>query len=599
MNEEFERNRDDEDWEERREGRGKSVPECELDDFMRRLREGGPSHSSYYHYTQWGNFAKMMVPVADGDAKGKKVLLLTVASETNDKIEKHWGKNVYLGCFSYSRYEDVAMWMNYGKRSPDAIRIRFGGDEIRAWLDRRQRNPGLYKAIELKEGKGFRFERIPDDAVKSIELVDVAYVIPSRMTRGHLRGNVEYSREFYRVTERGSLDWSDAVYGGGDRIRKELSPFFKKRGWCYERETRIVVTLKKSIPNLKRLAIRFCGPLNDLKRRLESGEFERNLLRGPWYERQGGSTATVCGVGLGAVRGSDYAQEIEILTPCDSCKWRTAAEGRTSAPITEKSDRKSVKVLAVADIHLSDITTLDPAGSDLVLVAGDMQGHTCCGRHLLDWRVKQQVEWVTKTLIPWCRKYPKTEFVFVAGNGDDFALAHEKPFLKLPADGNVHYLQDAAITIHGLKIWGSPWVKPKNKRKDKPDEYKLFERSETDLKKIFGQMPEDVDVLVTHSTPTVEGTYIAGRPEEAMGCDALRDVILEKKPRVCVCGHIHAKEHHPAMLGETVVMNVSRIHGNERYAPAYRPRVFVMKRKEGKFVCEYDATDDMRVARKR
>ena len=263
MNEKFERNRDDEDWEERREGRGKSVPECELDDFMRRLREGGPSHSSYYHYTQWENFAKMMVSVADGDAKGKKVLLLTVASETNDKIEKHWGKNVYLGCFSYSRYEDVA------------------------------------------------------------------------------------------------------------------------------------------------------------------------------------------------------------------------------------------------------------------------------------------------------------------------------------------------ITIHGLKIWGSPWVKPKNKRKDKPEEYKLFERSETDLKKIFGQMPEDVDVLVTHSTPTVEGTYIAGRPEEAMGCDALRDVILEKKPRVCVCGHIHAKEHHPAMLGETVVMNVSRIHGNERYAPAYRPRVFVMKRKEGKFVCEYDATDDMRVARKR
>lgn len=224
MNEEFERNRDDEDWEERREGRGKSVPECELDDFMRRLREGGPSHSSYYHYTQWENFAKMMVPVADGDAKGEKVLLLTVASETNDKIEKHWGK---------------------------------------------------------------------------------------------------------------------------------------------------------------------------------------------------------------------------------------------------------------------------------------------------------------------------------------------------------------------------------------PEEYKLFERSETDLKKIFGQMPEDVDVLVTHSTPTVEGTYIAGRPEEAMGCDALRDVILEKKPRVCVCGHIHAKEHHPAMLGETVVMNVSRIHGNERYAPVYRPRVFVMKRKEGKFVCEYDATDDMRVARKR
>ena len=117
--EELTRNTADEDWDERRDG-GKNVPEKNLSDFTSILEAGGCTHTSYYHYTNWDAFGKMMEEVKSGPARGLRMLLLSQACNTNDGIERCWGQNVYLACFSYSRYEDVAMWMNYGKRSPDA-----------------------------------------------------------------------------------------------------------------------------------------------------------------------------------------------------------------------------------------------------------------------------------------------------------------------------------------------------------------------------------------------------------------------------------------------------------------------------------------------
>ena len=57
--EEINRNTMDEDWDERRDG-GKDVPEYELQDFTKILLRNGKEHTSYYHYTNWGAFGKMM-----------------------------------------------------------------------------------------------------------------------------------------------------------------------------------------------------------------------------------------------------------------------------------------------------------------------------------------------------------------------------------------------------------------------------------------------------------------------------------------------------------------------------------------------------------
>lgn len=93
----------DEDWDERRDG-GKVVPEYELRDFTKILLRNGKEHTSYYHYTNWGAFEKMMEEVKGGPAKGLRMLLLSPANKTNDGIERCWGRNVHQESFSNRRW---------------------------------------------------------------------------------------------------------------------------------------------------------------------------------------------------------------------------------------------------------------------------------------------------------------------------------------------------------------------------------------------------------------------------------------------------------------------------------------------------------------
>ena len=59
------RNTMDEDWDERRDGEP-DVPEYELRDFAKILLRNGKEHTSYYHYTNWVAFGKMMEEVKVG-----------------------------------------------------------------------------------------------------------------------------------------------------------------------------------------------------------------------------------------------------------------------------------------------------------------------------------------------------------------------------------------------------------------------------------------------------------------------------------------------------------------------------------------------------
>ena len=572
MSNSYERNRDDEDFDERR-GVRNGVKGENLAVFVERLRRGGVDHTSYYHYTKWESFRKMMQPVEDGPARGKRLLLLTVASKTNDGIEKEWGDNVFMACFSYSLYEDVAMWMNYGRKSPDAIRIRFAGCEVANWYERHKNGDGFYKAV--KEGNGFKYEALDRSEIESVKLVDVAYVIPSWMTRGRLTGNVEYSRNFYRVLKDGSMAWSDSVYNGEQP--PDLLPYFKKRGWCYERETRLVVKLKSTSPGIERLAVSFCAPFNELARQMKEGECDRALLRSPWYKKETASQDDILGVRLADIHPSDYVEEIKIFSDCDNCKFKALGAG------SEK-----VKILAFGDLHKCGLDCVDPSECDIAIITGDMlsKGSYPAVQPPKS-HIDKQIAWVNETLIPWCKRYKNTQFVIVAGNCDEFALTSENPLRHLPKDTNIHYLQDSMVEIKGVKIWGTPWTKPKHKRLGHPNEYRMFEKSAEFLSAAYSKMPSGIDVLVSHSTPAVPDSWIAGDPANKFGNETLTSCIEEMVPTVCVCVHSHARDHKPAWRGKTVVFNVSLIEDRNCQKPRFLPRTFTLSRSSsGKWECE-------------
>jgi Icc-related predicted phosphoesterase len=99
-------------------------------------------------------------------------------------------------------------------------------------------------------------------------------------------------------------------------------------------------------------------------------------------------------------------------------------------------------------------------------------------------------------------------------------------------------------------------------------------RSEIKLRELFNELPEDVDILFTHDAPFgVSDVCFQGWAADGghKGCKALRDAILERKPRYCFHGHLHSSNHDEELLGETKVYNTSIL--DERYLIMYEPLI--------------------------
>lgn len=176
------------------------------------------------------------------------------------------------------------------------------------------------------------------------------------------------------------------------------------------------------------------------------------------------------------------------------------------------------------------------------------------------------------------REHPKTEFVYTPGNHDFFAQHWDK--YKNEAPQNLHFLMDSGCVIKGLSFYGSPWVPYIN------GGWAFECYSEEDLKNRFSKIPRNVDVLVTHSPPRIDGYdidvttqyRIKSRP---FGSTALYEAICEKKPRYAISGHIHSGDHQRIDIQHadgtvTSCYNVS--HVDERYEPTYPVTMFSIEK---------------------
>ena len=100
------------------------------------------------------------------------------------------------------------------------------------------------------------------------------------------------------------------------------------------------------------------------------------------------------------------------------------------------------------------------------------------------------------------------------------------------------------------------------------------------LKERFAEIPEGLDVLLTHSPPRLEGSDIdmsLDTMSPHFGSKDLTEAIRRVKPRYVFCGHIHTGDHNPAILSHadgsvTIVRNVSRL--DEDYKVRYEPYLF-------------------------
>lgn len=230
-----------------------------------------------------------------------------------------------------------------------------------------------------------------------------------------------------------------------------------------------------------------------------------------------------------------------------------------------------MKFYCISDLH-GDLSGLNPDGCDVVLIAGDFAEL----RGLGVWNVYDQKKWIQKKFIPHIEKYPDIRFVVVPGNHDlvmDKSRTSARPDLnqEIAWPSNVDILIDSSVEINGIHIYGTPWVPIISHRW-------AFEAEHDKLVQKFSLIPENVDILVTHTPPRIPNEYFDvslfyGSDSEKFGSSELAQAIFEKKPKYSICGHIHTGIHETRLFEGTLIRNVSYL--NESYTPEYAP--FILK----------------------
>ena len=82
----------------------------------------------------------------------------------------------------------------------------------------------------------------------------------------------------------------------------------------------------------------------------------------------------------------------------------------------------------------------------------------------------------------------------------------------------------------GLKFWGSPWV-------PMLDGHAFFAEDKR-LQALWSRIPDDVDVLITHTPP--EGILDTSSDGLGLGCPYLAETVKRLKPRLHCFGHVHS-----------------------------------------------------------
>lgn len=152
----------------------------------------------------------------------------------------------------------------------------------------------------------------------------------------------------------------------------------------------------------------------------------------------------------------------------------------------------------------------------------------------------------------WFSKLPYKYKICVAGNHDWLFETHKLLALeKIPQ--NVIYLEDSGVEIDGIKFWGSPVQKPFNGW--------AFNRPEEKLAQHWAAIPDDTDVLITHSPPYSIMDFVPWDRSHEGSPSLYKEVVERIKPKIHIFGHIH-EGYGIKVIENTTFINASNLDGD-------------------------------------
>lgn len=265
-------------------------------------------------------------------------------------------------------------------------------------------------------------------------------------------------------------------------------------------------------------------------------------------------------VAKGSKGGGQFAEKPETKAKKDEADLLDKNATSSDTPFLASHRKRAFadKIYATSDIHHTGIEDIDDKESGTIILAGDFMDRA---KEKYDYPGAEK--WWKETFLPWCKEHKDQNIVIIGGNGDMW-LYDNRNNIDWPS--NVHYLDDSAANVNGMKIYGTSWS-PSNKGNG------AWEIPESQLEKKYDAIPYGLDVLITHAPPAIDGSDIDydDVAKRHCGSEALTKAILEKKPKLVLCGHIHRGSHKPVKLGDTTVINVSRVE-TDRYERSFHGR---------------------------
>lgn len=237
-----------------------------VDGIVKSLKECGEHHRTYrIYYRELGIVENIFE---------KKALF--ARNDYEDKVDS---KNIqdtsdgfikFILCFTYSISENVAMWKIYRNDNHESLCVKYSKDVLRKIVEA---NKCKIKVGIWNKNKDDRFEAVKDVDGKnySIEVADVLYYDKKKLNKGTEK------KEYYIKRADSSAYIEKDLF---DNLPKHLT---KHNSWCFENETRLIVSIKKDlIADENITAVKIVIP-DDVIKSLTSGE---KIIQSPFYEKE-------------------------------------------------------------------------------------------------------------------------------------------------------------------------------------------------------------------------------------------------------------------------------------------------------------------------
>ena len=214
-----------------------------------------------------------------------------------------------------------------------------------------------------------------------------------------------------------------------------------------------------------------------------------------------------------------------------------------------------MKIAVTSDLH-GNLPKVEEC--ELLLICGDIMPLN------IQFNDSKSIDWLQNQFRDWCIDSPAKQIVFIAGNHDFSLYWHRKELTeRFLNNGKIIYLKDSEFEYKGVRIYGTPWCHRFGNW--------AFMRDDLELSEKFENIPDNLDILLTHDAPygyhdeIIEDVIY--KNGGSIGSIPLVKAIEEKQPKYHFSGHLHGTSHKETLIENTKSYSVSLV--NEEYEIAY------------------------------